>query len=69
MSLDDLILAMFLVGTRRITLPIRIFSQLQFRIDPAVAVASTIFIVSAISVVIILAFMRERGKTDGIRKG
>jgi ABC-type spermidine/putrescine transport system permease subunit II len=68
MSLDDLILAMFLVGTRRITLPIRIFSQLQFRIDPAVAVASTIFIVSAISVVIILAFMRKSGKTDGIRK-
>jgi len=58
-SLDDLILAMFLVGTKRITLPIRIFSQLQFRIDPGVAVASTIFIVAAIAIVIILAFMRR----------
>ena len=58
-SLDDLILAMFLVGTKRITLPIRIYSQLQFRIDPGVAVASTIFIVAAVAVVVVLAFLRR----------
>jgi len=68
-SLDDLILAMFLVGTKNITLPIRIFSQLKFRIDPGVAVASTIFIVAAIVIVIALAFIRREKKSEVIREG
>jgi ABC-type spermidine/putrescine transport system permease subunit II len=67
-SLDDLVLAMFLVGTRRTTLPIRIFSQLRFRIDPGVAAASTIFIVAAVSIVFIFAFIR-RDKKIGVTQG
>jgi ABC-type spermidine/putrescine transport system permease subunit II len=67
-SLDDLVLAMFLVGTKRVTLPIRIFSQLQFRIDPGVAAASTIFILAAVGIVIILAFMKKESKTEIIQE-
>jgi len=62
-SLDDLVLAMFLIGTRRMTLPIRIFSQIQFRITPVVAAASSVFIVAAIVIVVILAFIRQDRKT------
>jgi ABC-type spermidine/putrescine transport system permease subunit II len=60
---------MFLVGTKRITLPMRIFSQLQFRIDPGVAVASTIFIVAAVAIVIILAFMKKERKAEVTQEG
>jgi ABC-type spermidine/putrescine transport system permease subunit II len=55
-SLDDLVLAMFLIGTRRSTLPIRIFSQIKFSIDPVVAAASAVFILVAVLVIVILAF-------------
>ena len=57
-SLDELVLSMFLLGTRRITLPMKIFSQIQFRVDPVVAAASTVFIVVAFAVVIVLGLMR-----------
>ena len=66
-SLDDLVLAMFLIGTKRTTLPIRIFTQIQFRIDPVVAAASSVFIVAAVAIVIALAFVRQDGETRGVK--
>lgn len=63
-SLDDLVLAMFLIGTRRMTLPIRIFSQIQFRINPVVAAASSVFIVAAFAIVVVLALIRRDRKIE-----
>lgn len=57
-SVDELVLAMFLIGTKQKTLPMRIFSQIQFFIDPVVAAASTFFVAASIIVVIALAFLR-----------
>ena len=67
-SLDELVIAMFLIGTRRTTLPIKIFSQLQFRIDPVVAAASTIFIAAAFVIVISLLFMARGTKETVIKE-
>ncbi len=67
MSLDELVLTMFLIGARRMTLPLRIFSQIQWRLDPVVAAASTVFIVAAFAIVFGLAFMR-RGKGIKVAK-
>ena len=61
-SMDELVLTMFLIGTRKTTLPLRIFSQIQFRVDPVVATASTFFVVASIVIVIILAFIRRESK-------
>jgi ABC-type spermidine/putrescine transport system permease subunit II len=61
-SMDELVLTMFLIGTRKTTLPLRIFSQIQFRIDPVVATASTFFVVASIAIFIVLAFIRRDSK-------
>lgn len=62
MSLDELILVMFLIGTKRLNLPMKMFSQLQFRLDPVVAAASTVFIVLAFAIIFSLAFLRRERK-------
>ena len=60
MSMDELVIAMFLVGTRKVHLPIMMYSQLNYRLDPVVATASTIFILASIAVVIGLSFFQYR---------
>lgn len=60
MSMDELVIAMFLVGTRKVTLPMMMYSQLKYRLDPIVATASTIFILASIAVVIGLSFLQYR---------
>lgn len=61
-SLDELVLAMFLIGTKRLTLPIKMFSQIHFRLDPVVAAASTVFILAAIGITIFSTFLRQEKK-------
>jgi ABC-type spermidine/putrescine transport system permease subunit II len=60
-SLDELVLVLFLIGTTKMTLPLRMFSEIEFRISPTVAAASTVFIIAAIGTIIALSFI-ERGK-------
>ena len=59
-SLDELVLVLFLIGTKRLTLPLRMFSEIQFRINPTVAAASTVFIVAAIGTVIAMAVIQKK---------
>lgn len=61
-SLDELVLVLFLMGTTKMTLPLRMFSNIQFRINPTVAAASTVFIVAAIGTIIALSFMTKEEK-------
>jgi ABC-type spermidine/putrescine transport system permease subunit II len=61
-SFDELVLSMFLIGTKRLTLPIKLFSQIQFRLDPVVAAASTVFVVASIGIIMSLAFLRQDKK-------
>ena len=61
-SLDELVLVLFLMGTTKMTLPLRMFSNIQFRINPTVAAASTVFIVAAIGTIIALSFIGRKEK-------
>jgi len=59
-SLDELVLVLFLMGTTKMTLPLRMFSNIQFQINPTVAAASTVFIVAAIGTIIALSFIGRK---------
>ena len=59
-SLDELVLVLFLIGTKKMTLPLRMFSEIQFRINPTVAAASTVFIIAAIGTVMATAMIQKK---------
>ena len=59
-SLDELVLVLFLIGTKKMTLPLRMFSEIQFRINPTVAAASTVFIVVAVGTVLAMAVIQKK---------
>ncbi len=67
-SLDELVLVLFLMGTTKFTLPLRMFANIQFRITPTVAAASTVFIVAAIGTIIALSFIQKKEKTLGTQE-
>ncbi len=67
-SLDELVLVLFLVGTTKMTLPLRMFSEITFRIAPTVAAASTVFIVAAIGTIIALSFIEKKEKSIGLKE-
>ncbi len=67
-SLDELVLVLFLVGTTKMTLPLRMFSEIEFRIAPTVAAASTVFIVAAIGTIIVLSFIEKKEKSMGLKE-
>ena len=58
-SMDEVVLTLFLIGTKQKTLPIKIFTQIQWFIDPMVAAASTLFIAASIFVVITLGLLQK----------
>ena len=61
-SFDELIVALFLSGTRAVTLPKRMFDALRFEISPVIASISTILILLAIVVLIGLALLKSRSE-------
>lgn len=53
-SFDDLTIALFVVSTDVVTLPVRIFSYLQYAYDPLITSVSTLLILFAIAVMVSL---------------
>jgi putative spermidine/putrescine transport system permease protein len=47
-SFDDLVIALFVSGTRAVTLPVRMWSGIQFELNPTVAAVSTMLILISI---------------------
>lgn len=64
-SLDEMVLALFLVGHTKMTLPLRIFSDIQFRISPVVASASTIFIAAAVATLVFETLSKKQEQKGG----
>lgn len=68
-SLDEVVVALFLSPDRQPTLPVRMYSSIRYELDPLVPVASTIVIAITFvaGVVCILAFQRiaARNKPQG----
>ncbi len=67
-SLDELVLVLFLMGTTKLTLPLRMFSNIRFSITPTVAAASTVFVVVAIGTIIALSFIEKKEKKPGTQE-
>lgn len=61
-SLDEMVLALFLMGTTKFTLPLRMFNDIRHQIDPTVAAASTIFIIAAVGTILALTFIKKEKK-------
>lgn len=61
-SLDETTVSIFITGGRTITLPVRIFSQLEYGLDPTVTAISSLLIVMALIAIFII------GKVFGLEK-
>jgi len=67
-SFDELIVALFICGTRGVTLPKRMFDSLKFEISPVIASISTLLIILAALVLLGSVFLHlksERTQTKG----
>ena len=61
-SLGEVAVTQLISGANTVTVPVRIFSAVQFQLDPSVAAVSTLLM--AISVVVLLALDRFAGISD-----
>jgi putative spermidine/putrescine transport system permease protein len=59
-SFDELIVALFICGTRSVTLPKRMFDSLRFEISPAIAAISTLLVLLAVLVLVGAAMLKRR---------
>ncbi len=59
-SLDELIMTMFIIGTTKMTLPLRIFTEIRFRISPVIAAASTVFVIVATLAIVISTYIDKK---------
>ena len=60
LSLDEFIITFLLGGTHVITLPIRIFSNLRFAVDPTIAAVSTVFVFATTILFIIATRLKTK---------
>ena len=62
LSLDEFIITFLLGGTHVITLPIRIFSNLRFAVDPTIAAVSTVFVFATTILFVIAMRLKTKGQ-------
>jgi putative spermidine/putrescine transport system permease protein len=68
-SFDELIITMFICGTKSTTLPKRMWDGMRLEIDPTIAAVSSFVIVISILVLFAAEFFRRRGElVSGARK-
>ena len=61
-SFDELLVALFLSGTTAVTLPRRMWEQIQFAIDPTIAAASTLLILLTTTLMLGAEVLRRRAE-------
>ena len=61
-SFDEIVIAIFLSGSRAITLPRRMWSSIREEIDPTIAAVSSILIITSIVLLLCLTALRRRGE-------
>lgn len=62
MSFDELVMALFLTGPGMVTLPMLIYSDIQFNMTPAIAAVSSIIILGTVLIGLIGMGMLKRNK-------
>jgi putative spermidine/putrescine transport system permease protein len=68
-SFDELIVALFICGTRAVTLPKRMFDALRFEISPVIASISSLLIVLSILVLLGFTILKNRSEKSGVKTG
>jgi len=64
-SFDDLLIALFLSGSRAVTLPKRMWDGVRLEIDPTVAAVALLVVLLPTVILIMTAFLRQRAVGDG----
>jgi len=59
-SFDEVVLALFLQGPQTVTLPVRMFTAIQFELTPKIAAAASVFIALAVLGLLAQALGRRR---------
>lgn len=59
-SFDELIVALFVTGSGSVTLPRKMWDGIRFEIDPTIAAASTLLIVTSVSIFLSAELLRRR---------
>jgi putative spermidine/putrescine transport system permease protein len=68
-SFDELIVALFICGTRGVTLPKRMFDALRFEISPVIASISSLLIVLSILVLLGFTILKNRSEKSVAKTG
>ena len=53
-SLDETTVSVFLVGGQSVTLPVRIFSQLEYGLEPTITCISSLLVVFALIILLVI---------------
>ena len=61
-SFDELLVSLFLSGTGAVTLPRRMFDEIRYDIDPTIAAASTLLIVTTTGLMFAAELLRRRSQ-------
>jgi putative spermidine/putrescine transport system permease protein len=67
-SFDDLVMALFLSGTRAKTLPLRMWEGIRFEIDPTTAAVSVLLIILSLGLVFGNEWVRRGAEKRGVRQ-
>jgi len=67
-SFDELIVAIFICGTRAVTLPKRMFDALMFEISPVLASISTLLVLLSILALFGMMMLRKRTERSQIKR-
>jgi len=62
MSFDELVVALFLTGPGMNTLPMMIYSDIQFNLSPSLAAISSLIIVATLAIGLLLVLLTQRKK-------
>ena len=63
LSFDELVVSMFLLGTRRHTLPVQMFAELNFSLTPVIAAVSSLLVVLALAAVLCWSLLSRDAPT------
>jgi len=63
MSLDDVVISIFLTGARTVTLPVKIYTQIKTGITPEINALCTLMLAATFLLVALSALLSGRKKT------
>lgn len=67
-SFDELIVAMFIAGSRQVTLPLRMWESMRSSLDPTIAAVSVLAIVASVGLFFTSSWLQARAKARSTAK-